>query len=102
MRFMNRVLLALEGVTLAIDSMRANKARAFLTIMGVAVGVLVVVALSSVVRGVNESFARDVEAAGPTSVVIYRRIISRFESCYGMDETCPARRNPPITIDVAN
>ncbi|HKN66578.1 MAG TPA: ABC transporter permease [Gemmatimonadaceae bacterium] len=102
MSFMNRVLLALEGVTLALESMRANKVRALLTIMGVAVGVFVVVALSSVVRGINESFARDVEAAGPTSFFIYRRNIAAFQSCDGTDETCPERRNPAITIDEAN
>ena len=102
MRPLNRILLALEGVTLAIESMRANKVRAFLTIMGVAVGVFVVVALSSVVRGINESFARDVEAAGPTSFFMYRRNIQAFQACDGTDETCPERRNPPITIDEAN
>jgi putative ABC transport system permease protein len=102
MGFLNRLMLALEGVSLAIESMRANKVRAILTIMGVAVGVFVVVALSSVVRGVNESFARDVEAAGPTSFFIYRRNISAFQACDGTDETCPDRRNPPITIDEAN
>ena len=102
MRIMNRLLLAFEGVTLAIESMRANKVRALLTIMGVAVGVFVVVALSSVVRGINESFARDVEAAGPTSFFIYRRNIGGFQACDGTDETCPERRNPPITIDEAN
>ncbi|HEY7233048.1 MAG TPA: ABC transporter permease [Gemmatimonadaceae bacterium] len=102
MRFMNRIVLAFEGVSLAFESMRANKVRAFLTIMGVAVGVFVVVALSSVVRGINESFARDVEAAGPTSFFIYRRDISGFQACDGTDETCPDRRNPPITIDEAN
>ena len=102
MRFMNRVLLALEGVVLAVESMRANKVRASLTIMGVAVGVFVVVALSSVVRGINESFARDVEAAGPTSFFMYRRNIQGFEACDGTDETCPDRRNPAITIDEAN
>jgi putative ABC transport system permease protein len=102
MRLANRLLLALEGVALAIDSIRSNKVRAFLTIMGVAVGVFVVVALSSVVRGVNESFARDVEAAGPTSFFMYRRDLHAFQSCDGTDETCPDRRNPPITIDEAN
>src|ERR1700760_2158997 len=102
MRFMNRVLLALEGVSLAIDSIRANKARAALTIMGVAVGVFVVVALSSVVRGVNESFARDVAAAGPTSFFIYRRPISGFQNCDPSDpNSCPERRNPGITVDEA-
>ena len=102
MRLANRLQIALEGVFLAIDSMRANKVRAALTIMGVAVGVFVVVALSSVVRGINESFARDVEAAGPTSFFVYRRNIAAFQSCDGTDETCPERRHPAITIDEAS
>lgn len=102
MRIMNRIFLALEGVALAIESMRANKVRAALTIVGVAVGVFVVVALSSVVRGINESFARDVEAAGPTSFFLYRRNLAAFQTCDGTDETCPERRNPAITIDEAN
>ena len=71
---------ALEGVSIALESIRANKGRAALTILGVAVGVFVVVALSSVVRGVNESFARDVAAAGPTSFFVYRRPISGFRA----------------------
>jgi len=98
---LTRLMHALEGVAIAIDSMRANKARAALTILGVAIGVFVVVALSSVVRGINESFARDVEAAGPTSFFVYRRPISGFNSCDGTEDTCPERRNPPITNDEA-
>jgi putative ABC transport system permease protein len=86
---------------IALDALRSNKVRAGLTIMGVAVGVFVVVAMSSVVRGVNESFARDLEAAGPTSFFIYRRPLQAFQSCDGTDETCPWRRNPSITLDEA-
>src|SRR5919108_2179324 len=93
-----RLLTVLEGVLIALDAIRANKVRAGLTIMGVAVGVFVVVALSSVVRGINESFARDVEAAGPTSFFIYRRNIGGFQACDGTDETCPERRNPMIRM----
>lgn len=96
-----RIFHALEGVGIAIDAMRANKVRAGLTIMGVGVGVFVVVALSSVVRGINESFARDVEAAGPTSFFIYRRNIGGFQVCDGTDETCPERRNPMIRMNEA-
>jgi len=54
MRFFAILLHAVEGVSIALESIRANKGRAALTILGVAVGVFVVVALSSVVRGVNE------------------------------------------------
>jgi putative ABC transport system permease protein len=103
MRLFARFLHALEGVSIAIDSIRSNKARAALTIMGVAIGVFVVVALSSIVRGVNESFARDVAAAGPTSFFVYRRPISAFRSCDPNDpNACPDRRNPAITIDEAS
>jgi putative ABC transport system permease protein len=99
MHFPTRLAHALEGVGIAIDAMKANKVRAGLTIMGVAVGVFVVVALSSIVRGINESFARDVEAAGPTSFFVYRRNIGGFQICDGTDETCPERRNPMITME---
>src|SRR5256714_924475 len=101
MRIWQRIINAMEGVGMAIDSMKANRVRAALTIMGVAIGVFVVVAMSSVVRGINESFARDLEAAGPTSFYMYRRPISSFQACDGSDETCPERRNPPLTIDDA-
>ena len=102
MAIFTKLAHALEGVGIAIEAIRANKVRAGLTIMGVAIGVFVVVALSSVVRGINEAFAKDVAAAGPTSFFLYRRNIGGFQACDGTDETCPERRNPPITIDEAN
>ena len=101
MGLLRRITSALEGVGMAVDAMRSNKVRAALTIMGVAIGVFVVVAMSSVVRGINESFAKDLEAAGPTSFYIYRRPIGGFTACDGSDETCPERRNPPLTTDDA-
>lgn len=102
MSLLATLLNATEGVGIALDSIKANKGRAALTIMGVAVGVFVVVALSSVVRGVNESFARDVAAAGPTSFFVYRRPISGFQSCDPSDpDSCPDRRNPPISNEEA-
>ncbi|CAN5916083.1 ABC transporter permease [soil metagenome] len=99
MRILSPFTQVFEGVTIAIEALRANKARAGLTIMGVALGVFVVVAMSSVVRGINESFRRDLEAAGPTSFYVYRRPIGGFNSCDGTVETCPERRNPAITLD---
>ncbi|MFA6166599.1 MAG: ABC transporter permease, partial [Gemmatimonadaceae bacterium] len=101
MRIIDRVQMSLEGVGIALDAIRANRVRAGLTILGVAMGVFVVVALSSVVRGINESFARDVAAAGPTSFFLYRRPVGGFNVCDGSDESCPWRRNPAITIDEA-
>jgi putative ABC transport system permease protein len=99
MRTLTQFTPIVEGVGIAFDALRANKARAGLTIMGVALGVFVVVAMSSVIRGINESFRRDIEAAGPTSFFVYRRPISGFNGCTGTDEDCPERRNPAITTD---
>jgi putative ABC transport system permease protein len=93
----NRLVTALEGVAIAFDAIKANKGRAALTIMGVGVGVFVVVALSSVIQGINESFRRDLEAAGPTSFYVYRRPINAFQNCPDAD-SCPERRNPGITM----
>ncbi|HYD53907.1 MAG TPA: ABC transporter permease, partial [Gemmatimonadaceae bacterium] len=101
MNVRTKLLNALEGVVIALDAIKANKSRAALTIMGVAIGVFVVVAMSSVVRGVNESFAKDLEAAGPTSFFVYRRNLQAFQVCDGSDETCPERRNPRLTQEEA-
>jgi putative ABC transport system permease protein len=99
MRLFTPFAMAFEGVGIALDAISSNRVRASLTIMGVALGVFVVVAMSSVVRGINESFRRDVEAAGPTSFFVYRRPIGGFNACDGTDETCPERRNPAISLD---
>ena len=87
-----------EGVSIAFDAIRSNKVRAALTMMGVAVGVFVVVALSAAVHGINQSVARDLESAGPTSFMVFRRPVSLGDVCDGTDDTCPWRRNPPLTL----
>jgi putative ABC transport system permease protein len=94
MRILTSVTQAFEGVGIALDSIRSNKVRAALTILGVALGVFVVVAMSSVVKGINESFRRDLEASGPTSFFVYRRPIGGF--------TPPpewTRSNPRLSLD---
>jgi putative ABC transport system permease protein len=90
-----------EGVTIALDSIRANKVRAGLTILGIAVGVFVVVVISAAIHGINDSVAKDFESAGPTTFFVSRFPIS-FEACDGTENTCKYRRNPPLTLaDVA-
>ena len=98
MAFQTRLLSYFEGVGIALDALRANKVRAGLTIFGVAIGVFVVVTMSAMVKGINESVARDLEAAGPTSFFIFRRPIQMMTICDGTDETCPWRRNPGLTV----
>src|SRR5881398_581014 len=86
-----------EGVTMALDSIKANKVRAGLTILGIAVGVFVVVVISAAIHGINASVAADLENAGPTTFFVSRFPIS-FEACDGTDATCKYRRNPPLSL----
>ena len=86
-----------EGVTIALDSIRANKVRAGLTILGIAVGVFVVVVISAAIHGINESVAKDFESAGPTTFFVSRFPIS-FEACDGTENTCKYRRNPALSL----
>jgi putative ABC transport system permease protein len=86
---------------MALVAFRMNKVRALLTISGVAVGVFVVVAITSVTRGLTESYERDIAAAGPTSFFVYRRPLNAVRACDGSDETCLDRRNPAVTLSEA-
>jgi putative ABC transport system permease protein len=85
-----------EGVGIALESIRANRVRAALTILGVAVGVFVVVVIAAAIHGINAGVAKDIESAGPTTFFVSRYPIT-FEACDGTDDTCKWRHNPRLT-----
>ncbi len=91
-----RVYSLLEGVGIALQAIKENRVRTALTILGVAVGVFVVVVISAAIHGINESVAKDFEAAGPTTFFVSRFPIT-FEACDGTDDTCKWRHNPRLT-----
>ncbi|UCC73068.1 MAG: ABC transporter permease [Gemmatimonadota bacterium] len=84
-----------EGVTIALQALRQSKLRTGLTILGVGIGVLVVVAMASVIQGVNRSFSVLVEASGANTFYVTRYY--GVEMSTGLDEEGPTwRRRPPI------
>ena len=92
-----RLFRAFEGVLIAFDAIRANKVRAGLTIFGIAVGVLVVTVMSAAVHGINAGVANSIAAAGPTTFFV-SRWPAEVTSCNGSSDSCPWRRNPPLTL----
>ena len=86
-----------EGVLIALDALRANKVRASLTILGIAIGVFVVVIISAAIHGINTGVTAEFERAGPTTFFVSRFPIT-FEACDDTDDTCKWRNNPPFTI----
>ena len=53
---------------MALDTVRTNKLRSLLTILGVSVGVITVVFMVSIIQGLNKSFAEQLEALGSNSI----------------------------------
>src|SRR5580765_2152433 len=61
-----------EGVGIALDSLRANKLRSGLTILGVVIGVTTVMAIASMVQGIRTQIFNAIETAGPSVFYIVR------------------------------
>ena len=58
----------LEGVGIALDSLRSNKGRAALTILGVAIGVMVVMVIAAMISGINRSVSNIFESIAPITI----------------------------------
>src|SRR5450755_1649282 len=61
-----------ESVKMALDTLRANKLRSGLTILGIVIGVMTVITISSVVNGLNQSVAGLVESLGSNVLFVFR------------------------------
>jgi putative ABC transport system permease protein len=91
----------LEGSAIALDSIRANRVRAALTILGVAIGVTVVIAMASAITGIDQSITQILESAGPKTFFVQRYFSGGLDVSDGSDEMSPWRRMPWITVDEA-
>jgi putative ABC transport system permease protein len=61
-----------EGIGIAIDSLRTNKLRSALTILGVVIGVATVMAMASIVDGIRSQIFNAMNTAGPTAFYVVR------------------------------
>ena len=92
----------LEGVGIALDSIRSNKVRAFLTILGVAIGVMVVIAMASAITGINRSVAEQLETLGPKTFFVQRYFQGGLQIDDGSEESQPWRKNPWMKVEEAD
>lgn len=90
-----------EGVTIALDSVRANKVRASLTILGVGIGVMVVIGMASMITGINRSVMSELETLGPKTFFVQRFWQGGIVVSDGSDEMSPWRRNPWLQVSEA-
>jgi len=61
-----------EGASIALWTIRDNKLRSLLTILGVVIGVATVMAMASIVQGIRQQIVTTLEVVGPTTFRILR------------------------------
>jgi len=67
-----RTRLFLEIFTMALDSIKSHKLRSFLTTLGIVIGVMTVIAMVSIIQGLNKSIAGEIERIGSNLIMIQK------------------------------
>jgi putative ABC transport system permease protein len=98
---MRTVTPTVEGVGIAVGSLRANKMRAALTILGVAIGVMVVMVIAAIISGINSGVTEIFEEAGSRTFYVVRFFQGGIVVSDGSDEMSPWRRRPQMRIEEA-
>ncbi len=86
-----------NAVAMAMTSVRANKFRSFLTILGVLVGVGSVIAMASVIDGLDKAAAEEIDSLGSNIIMV-----DKFGNDVDYHNLSDEERNrPPITVGEA-
>ena len=92
--FRQTIVALQETVRISLDTLRAHKLRTFLTLLGVILAVTTLVAVMSVLNGLNVYVADKIANLGANALVVDRiGIVTNFE------QFNKARKRPPLTID---
>ena len=93
-----RTALFGEIASMSIDTLRANKTRSALTVVGVVIGITAIVGMTSLVRGFDRSFRAMLEELGPNTI-----FVAKFSglSIMGGQEFIDLFRRPNLTPDDA-
>ena len=82
-----------ESAAMAADTVRANKLRSSLTILGVAIGVVTLTFMVSIIQGLNRAFADQIESLGSNTI-----FISKFDPSFGRPPSAEERQRKDLTV----
>ena len=94
---MNKGLLG-EVLRMALETLRANKMRSGLTVLGVVIGITSIVGMTSLIRGFDESLRNMIRQLGPNTIIVSKA--SAVSLAAGADFSELIRR-PNLTVDDA-
>jgi len=83
-----------ESALMALDTLRANKLRSTLTILGVSVGVVTVIFMVSIIQGLNKAFADQIESLGSNTI-----FVSKFAPSFGRPPGPEEIHRKDLTMD---
>src|SRR5438094_6286733 len=86
-----------ESAFMAFDTVRANKLRSALTILGVSVGVVTVMFMVSIIQGLNKAFAAQIESLGSNTIWCLK-----FDPGFGRQPTSEEIHRKELTIEDAD
>ena len=90
-----RLSLFGEVIGMALTTVRANRMRSALTVLGVVIGVSSIVGMTSLIRGFDESLRGMIAAVGPNTIFVQRFGISGFS---GPGEMLTLMKRPNLTV----
>lgn len=93
-----RMGLLAEVLTMALDTLRTNKLRSALTVLGVVIGVTSIVGMTSLIRGFGDQIEQLINQLGANSIYVAKMSISSFASGKDFIELL---RRPNITEEDA-
>ncbi|MEO8370974.1 MAG: ABC transporter permease [Candidatus Solibacter sp.] len=88
------VFSVVNGVRLALDTVRAHKMRSFLTVLGVIIGTGAVIGVGSIVAGLDGAISNLLRSFGPNTVIVTKT------AAMG-NATREERRRKPLTLENA-
>src|SRR5207244_12607973 len=88
-----------EVVVMALDTLRTNKRRPSLTVLGIVIGITAVVGMTAMIRGFDESLRDSIGSLGPDTVFVAK--FSGVSVASGKEITELLRR-PNLTLEDAH
>src|SRR5579872_6577964 len=62
----------LNGITLALQTIRTHKLRAFLTVLGVIIGTGTIIGVSAILTGFDATITGVLRSFGPNSIIVFK------------------------------